>query len=91
LLLNQEVPWVERWPILERAWQRTCHTGFAQITRRVLKKFYDEDEVTLDALHRMAEKLPNLEDETTFEAILAEAKITVRLADVWPDVKQVLD
>jgi hypothetical protein len=24
-------------------------------------------------------------------AILAEAKITVRLADVWPDVKQVLD
>ena len=91
ILLDQELRWEERWPILEKAWQRTCHTGYAQITRRVLKKFYDEDEVTLDALHRMEERLLDLEDETTFEAILDEAKIAVRLADVWPDVKQVLD
>ena len=91
MLLNQEIPWVERWPILENAWQRTCHTGYAQITRRVLKKFYDEDEVTLASLHRLEGKLLNLENAATFESILDEAKIVVRLGDVWPDVKQVLD
>ncbi len=90
-LLNQEIPWEERWPILETAWRRARHTGFAQVTRRVLKKFYDEDEVTLDALRRMAERLLDLEDPVTYEAILDEARIAVRLADVWPDVNQVLD
>jgi hypothetical protein len=90
-LLNQEIPWEERWPILEMAWQRSRHTGFAQVTRRVLKKFYDEDDVTLEGLRRMAERLLDLEDRATYEAILDEAKIAVRLADVWPDVNQVLD
>ena len=90
-LLNQEIPWEERWPILETAWRRARHTGFAQVTRRVLKKFYDEDDVTLDALRRMAERLLDLEDQVTYEAILDEAGIAVRLADVWPDVNQVLD
>ena len=90
MLLNQDIPWTERWPILEKAWQRSCHTGYAQVTRRVLKKFYGEDKVTLDALHRIEERLLNLEDEATFEAVLDEAKIVVRLVDVWPDVNQVL-
>ncbi len=90
-LSNQEIPWEERWPILERAWQRTCHTGYAQITRRVLKKFYHEDELTLAALHRMEDRLIDLTDESVSVSILDEAKIAVRLADVWPDVKQVLD
>ena len=62
-LLNAEIPWEERWPILETAWQRTCHTGFAEITRRVLKKFYDEDEVSLPALRRMQQSLLDLSDE----------------------------
>ena len=58
ILLNHELPWIERWPILERAWPRTCHTGFAQVTRRVLQKFYGESDVTLDALHRIAGQAP---------------------------------
>ena len=90
-LLNHELPWTERWPILKKAWPRTCHTGFAQVTRRVLQKFYDETDVTLDALHRIHDKLLDLEDEATFEGILDEAKIVARLEDVWPDVNKVLD
>lgn len=90
-LLNHQIPWEERWPILERAWPRTCHTGFAQITRRVMKGFYGEDEVTLAALRRMAEKLLDLEDKVTFEQLLDKANIVTRLADVWPDVRAVLD
>jgi hypothetical protein len=90
-LLNHEIPWPERWPILERAWSRAGHTGYAQVTRRVLKKFYNEDEVTFEALQRMQDKLLNLEDKATFEHILDEANIVVRLEDVWPDVNKVLD
>ncbi len=90
-LLNQDIPWEERWPILEKAWSRSSHTGYAQVTRRVLKKFYDEEELTLAALQRMAGRLIDLTDESVFVAILDDAKISLRLADVWPDVKQVLD
>ena len=81
----------ERWPILEKAWKRTCHTGYAQVTRRVMKKFYDEDELTLDALKRMQEKLLDLTDEAVYDGILEEAKIAARLGDVWPDIKKVID
>jgi len=91
LLQDKEKSLEERWPILERAWKRTCHTGYAQVTRRVLKKFYDEDELTLDALHRMQDKLLDLTDAERFESILDEAKIVGRLGDIWPDVKKVLD
>jgi len=91
VLHDFERPLEERWPLLEQAWNRTCHTGYAQVTRRVLKKFYGEDEVTLEALQRMKDKLLDLTDENAFDAILDEAKIAVRIGDVWPDVKKVLD
>jgi Txe/YoeB family toxin of Txe-Axe toxin-antitoxin module len=80
-----------RWPILERAWQRTRHTGYAQVTRRVLAHFYDEEALTLDALHRMQDRLLDLTDPARFEAILEEAHIAVRILDIWPDVSKVLD
>lgn len=72
----------ERWPTLEKAWKRTCHTGYAQVTRRLMKKFYGEEELTLEALKRMDGKLLSLEDEKVFENILSEANIVVRLLDV---------
>ncbi len=90
-MLDAARPLEERWPLLERAWRRTCHTGYAQVTRRVLKRFYGEDALTLDALRRMQDKLLNLEDRATFESILAEANIVARIEDSWPDVKAVLD
>ncbi|MBN1248199.1 MAG: amidohydrolase family protein [Anaerolineae bacterium] len=81
----------ERWPVLERAWQRTAYTGYAQVTRLVLKRFYDEEALTLDALKRMQDKLLDLTDPAAFEVILEEAKIAGRVLDVWPDVKKVVD
>lgn len=91
LLQDKDRPLEERWPILERAWQRTCHTGYAQVTRRVLKNFYGEDELTLEALHRMEDKLLDLTDPEAFDAILEEANIAGRVLDIWPDVGKVLD
>jgi predicted TIM-barrel fold metal-dependent hydrolase len=81
----------QRWPILEKAWRRAGHTGYAQVTRRVLKRFYDVDELTLDALQGMAGRLLDLTDEEVFDGLLGEAGIICRLGDVWPDVRKVLD
>ncbi len=90
-ILDVNRPIEERWPVLEKAWKRTRHTGYAQVTRLVLKEFYDEDDLTLDGLHRMKERLLNVEDEKTFDGILEKAKIAARIEDVWPDIKQVLN
>ena len=88
---DRKIPWEERWPVFERAWKRTCHTGYAQVTRRVLAKFYDEEEVTLEAARRMQDKLLDLTDCDTYENILEEAKIVARLEDVWPPLAKVMD
>jgi hypothetical protein len=91
LLSDASRPLEERWPVLERAWKRTCHTGYAQVVKRVLKKFYAEDSLTLEALTRMQGRLLDLSDPQTFERLLEEARIAVRLVDIWPDVKKVVD
>jgi hypothetical protein len=81
----------ERWPTFEKAWKRTKHTGYAEVTRRMLKRFYGEEELSLESLYRMQDKLLDLTDEGTFDSILEEANIAVRILDIWPDVKKVLD
>ena len=88
---NGEMSIEDRWPVLEKAWRRTCHTGYAQVTRLVLKKFYGVDDLTLDALKSMEGRLLDLSDEKAFDAILEEANIAVRIGDIWPDTKKVLD
>lgn len=90
-ILDAARPLEERWPVLERAWKRTCYTGYAMVTRRVLKKFYGEDELSLDALRRIKDKLLNLEDEAFFSQVLSDANIAVRIEDVWPNARQVID
>jgi uncharacterized protein len=91
LLEDRSRPLAERWPVLKRAWKRTCHTGYAQVTRRVLGRFYGESALTLEALERMREKLLDLTDCEAFDAILDEAKIAKRILDIWPDVSKVVD
>ena len=85
-MLDYERPLEERWPILERAWRRSCHTGYAQVTRRVLKKFYAVESLSLDALKQMQGRLLDLEDEDVFDGILEEAGIAVRLEHVFFDM-----
>lgn len=80
----------ERWPVLEAVWKRTCHTGYAQVVRRVMREFYGEETLSLDALQRMNSNLPEW-DEAQFDAVLAKAGIAARLLDIWPSVRQVLD
>lgn len=85
-MLNPNLPLEQRWPILQRAWKRTCHTGYAQVTKLVMKKFYNEDALTLDALKRIQGKLLDLTDEKVYDDILEEAKIKIRLTHAFFDM-----
>jgi uncharacterized protein len=84
-------PLERRWPIFERAWKRARHTGYAMAQRRAMKEFYGIEEFTLDAVKRMWKKPLRLDNAKVFEDLLAEAHIAVRLEDVWPDHRKVLD
>ena len=86
MMMDEKRPLEERWPVLQRAWQRTRYTGYAQVVRRAIKHFYGEDELTLEALQRIRGKLIDFSDPANFEAALDEAKIVVRLEDVGAHV-----
>lgn len=88
---DSSVDWRQRWPVLERAWKRTCHTGYAQVVRRVLKRFYGVDELTLAGLESMEDRLLDISTREAQDAILEEAGIAARLEDVWPSTRAVLD
>ena len=90
-VMNGALSVEQRWPVLEKLWKRTCHTGYAQVVRRVLKRFYGLDALTLEGLMSMEGRLPDLRNEEVYERILADANIVVRLEDPGTGVKQVLD
>ena len=81
----------ERWPILEKAWKRTYHTGYAQVTRRMLKAFYAEQDLSLDALKRIQQNFLQFDNSEKFEGVLKKANIVARVLDIRPDVGKVLD
>jgi predicted TIM-barrel fold metal-dependent hydrolase len=84
-ITNTEIPWEERWPIFEKQWRLAKNTGYGMVLKRVLKEFYDIDELTFDALKSMEGRLLQLEDEKIFDDILEKAKIQLRIADIWDD------
>ncbi len=84
------LPLAERWPLLERAWRRTRFTGYAEVTRRVLREFYGEIELTLPALQRIQEKMIDFSTPAAIEAVLEKARIVARIEDNWPSLKRFL-
>jgi len=86
-LLDTSLPLETRWPLFESLWQRTKHTGYAQVSRRVLSRFYGIDELTLPAVLKMQENLLDLSDPVRFEQILDEAGIALRLEHMALDVQ----
>lgn len=87
---DETLPLAERWPVLERAWQRTRFTGYAEVTRRVLREFYGEPELTLPALQRIQEKIIDFSSPAAIESVLEKAHIVARIEDNWPSLKRFL-
>lgn len=73
----------ERWPILERAWKRTRHTGYADVVRRGMRRYYGEEELSLEGLRRIGEKMIDFSVQENFERVLDDAGIVVRLEDIF--------
>lgn len=86
-LNDQAVPTEEKWPIFERLWKRTKHTAYARVTRLVLRDVYGEEEMTLEAVKRVGEKLLDLRNEKVYASILEKANIKCRLVNVEPDMR----
>lgn len=91
VLNNAELSFDERWPVVEKAWRRARFTGYAEVVKRVLKKFYNIDSVSPETLKKIHGKMIDLEDESVFEGILEEARIVIRLVDIDTAARQVLD
>jgi hypothetical protein len=79
---DASIPLEKRWPVFEKGWNKSMHTGYAQCVRRVVKRFYDIDELSLEALRTIRSNVLDLEDEGVFEGILDQANIQVRLEDL---------
>ncbi len=90
-VMNSSKSMEERWPVLEKAWKRSCHTGYAIVTKMVLKEFYGVEELTLAALKGMKDKLMNMGDRKLSMRLLNKAKIKARLEDCWPDLKKIVN
>ena len=88
-VMDETQPLEVRWPVLQRAWARTHHTGYAQVTRRALRHFYGEDDLSLEALGRLQEKMIDFSDPAVYEDVLDQAGIRVRIEDVWKNADAV--
>lgn len=80
-LADHEVPTDEKWPLFERVWRATEHTAYARVTKLVLKGVYGVEELTREALDRVAEKLES-QDEAAYYRAIDEAGIEAMLVDV---------
>lgn len=84
-IYNTDIPWEERWPTFERVWRLAKNTGYGLVVKRVLKEFYDIEELTFEAMKSMEGRLVQLQDQAVFDGILEKAKIKVRISDTWED------
>lgn len=81
-IFDEKKPLEERWPVLERAWRRTRFTGYAQVVRRAMRRYYGEEDLTLDALRRIGERMIDFSVAENFERVLDDAGIVARLEDI---------
>jgi len=91
ILLDHDKSFDERWPVLEKVWPRTCHTGYAQVVKRVLKEYYNIEEVTYENLKGIEDKLLDLTVEKDFVANLDKANIVARITNVFHSPKDMVD
>jgi len=90
LLNDTTVPIEQRWPVFQKLWKRTEHTGYAHVTKWVLKNEYGCESLSLAALKGMADRLLDLSDPKAYEDYLAGHGIRCRLVNIWVDMGEVM-
>ncbi len=87
---DPEVSTEEKWPLFADVWRRIRHTGYARVTKLILKNEYGRDDISLEAMKDIAGRLIDLRDGPAFEAQLDRSGIRCCLVNIWPDWKKVL-
>ena len=85
MLNDPAVSTEKKWPVFEKFWARTEHTGYARVTKWILKHEYGVEEVSLKALKSLSGKLLDLSDPKAYRAYLQKHGIRCRLLNVWID------
>jgi len=81
LLADDQIPLEDKWPVFEKIWRRTEHTGYARVTKLILRDLYGEDEMSLEALKRVARRLSERTKED-YDKLLDDAGIRIRITNV---------
>jgi predicted TIM-barrel fold metal-dependent hydrolase len=89
LIQDASQPLADRWLELDKAWQRSKYTGYAEVVRRSLRHFYGEEDLTLEALVRISEKLVDVSDRAVYESVLDQAGIRVRIGDIFSNASAI--
>jgi uncharacterized protein len=77
----------EKWPYFEPIWRRMEHTAYARVTKLMLRDVCGERDMSLQALLRARDRLPDMRDPAVYKAALDRAHITCRLVNIWIDLK----
>lgn len=80
IVMDPEVPTATKWPLFKPLWDRIQHTAYGYVSKLVMRDVYGENEMTLDALRRVGERLAE-RDEAFYWRVLDEAKIRAILLD----------
>ena len=82
LLNDPEVSTERKWPTFARLWKRLEHTGYAHVSKWVLREIYGVREVTLEALQGMNGRLLDLSDPEKYGALLKQYGMQCRIVSL---------
>jgi hypothetical protein len=81
MIQDHEVSTETKWPVFEPIWKEVELTANARITKLIMEDCFQEKEMSLDALKRIAEQLPDIQDETSYWKSLDDARIQSIISD----------
>jgi len=86
ILNNNEIETEEKWELFEKFWKKIEFTAYARVTRLIMKDIYGEEEISLQSILRVRDKII-LPTEENYNSLFEKAHIEVILSDVFWDLQ----
>jgi len=86
ILNNSEIETEEKWELFEKFWKKIEFTAYARVTRLIMKDIYGEEEISLQSILRVRDKII-LPTEENYNSLFEKAHIEVILSDVFWDLQ----
>jgi len=84
ILNNNEIETEEKWELFEKFWKKIEFTAYARVTRLIMKDIYGEEEISLQSILRVRDKII-LPTEENYNSLFERARIEIILSDVFWD------